>query len=171
MDSLENRARDLVSREVLVCVSSLVSTLASGGTYVDGPPKAHDLQDLCAQAFELASPVLDYEEAARQAGWVWDEPANEFRLNDTGEGFDALSDAPSPNWQDLCEQHDLEPYEWEVFEHWAVSGWLADSLEAVGEKVDKDFAGMCVWARTTTGQAIYIDPCFAKIIELSYKAP
>lgn len=31
------------------------------------------------------------------------------------------------------------------------------------EKVDTDFAGLCIWARTTTGQAIWMDPVIRKI--------
>jgi len=31
------------------------------------------------------------------------------------------------------------------------------------EKVDKDFAGLCIWARTTTGQAIYADGVVERI--------
>jgi hypothetical protein len=60
-------------------------------------------------------------------------------------------------WGDLCKSEGIDPYQREVFEHWLVSDWLADKLEAHGEKVDRDFAGMTVWARTTTGQAIYAD--------------
>ena len=34
---------------------------------------------------------------------------------------------------------------------------LARQLSEAGEKVDTDFAGLTVWARTCTGQAICID--------------
>src|SRR5258707_13415197 len=44
--------------------------------------------------------------------------------------------------------------DWEVYEHWAVSPWLASKLAAQGEKVNMDFANLNVWARTTTGQQI-----------------
>lgn len=44
----------------------------------------------------------------------------------------------------------------EVFEHWIVSGWLANSLRERGEVV-VDFMNMDVWARTTTGQSIALD--------------
>ena len=59
--------------------------------------------------------------------------------------------------QEACDMSGIEPFEREVFEHWIVSDWLADKLEERGEKVDRDFAGMTVWARTTTGQAISMD--------------
>lgn len=112
-------AERIVSQEVQVCLSSLVSTLANGY----GNNFQRDMSELCEQAMDLCSPVLDT----------------------TDEGTED------------------EPYEWEVFEHWAVSSWLADKLEAQGEKVDRDFAGLNVWARTTTGQGIANDSCILAI--------
>jgi hypothetical protein len=53
--------------------------------------------------------------------------------------------------------------DYESFEFWAVSPRLADDLERYGEKVDRDFAGLCVWARTTTGQAISMDSVIQRI--------
>jgi len=36
----------------------------------------------------------------------------------------------------------------EVLEHWAVSDWLGEKLEDVGEVVERNFHGACVWCRT-----------------------
>lgn len=144
-------AEDLVNREVLACVSHLVATLAADWA---GDGKSwNDLGNLIEQACELARPVDDWEEAATQAGW---KP----NPNRHGGGWwwkDNLGEVSAPSAQDACESEDIEPYQREVYEHWAVSDWLADKLEAHGEKVDKDFAYLCVWARTTTGQAIAMD--------------
>lgn len=60
-------------------------------------------------------------------------------------------------WESVCSEDGISPYEMEVFEHWIVSGWLADRLEAKGEAICRDLAGLTVWGRCTTGQAIYID--------------
>jgi hypothetical protein len=65
--------------------------------------------------------------------------------------------------QDLCETEGIDPYEWEVFEHWAVSERFGRQLESQGERVDFDFAGMVVWGRTTTGQGIANDSVVLKI--------
>lgn len=114
------------------------------------------------QVLDLAAPVADYEEAATQEGWS--------RLNNLEQGgqrvFVDSTDGQTwcaADWESLCRDFDIEPYEREVFEHWAVSDWLADKLIAHSEKVDKDFAGLCVWARTTTGQGIAMDSVFAAI--------
>lgn len=167
---LHETAKRLVDREVHCCMSSLVATLAAGygdtGNPVSG--RRSDLASLTEQALELASPVLDYESAAREeyeAGRDYqivsseEEPGSfEWRLFTHGaevdrEGFfltkrDALVAAMA------CRD---EMPELEVYEHWSVSTWLAEKLIAKGERVDRDFAGLCVWARTTTRQTICID--------------
>ena len=146
---------NLVRREVYYCVSSLVSTLANGAYAL--PSKRHGLTDgadelgaLSEQAMELVRPIDDWEEAAREAGWI--EQDGEWL--DLGDPTDPIC---ADSAQDACDKDGIEPYEREVFEHWIVSDWLADKLAEKGEKVDKDFAGMTIWARTTTGQGIASD--------------
>lgn len=134
---------DMVRMEVFHCVSSLVATLASGYGSIHG---ASDLRDLTEQAAELCAPIDDWEEAAIQAGLT------------------SLDPYPAgTTWQDLCEQHDFDPYQREIFEHWIISDWLADQLEARGERVDRDFANLTIWGRTTTGQGIAQDAVMADI--------
>lgn len=162
-------AETLVTREVRLCVSSLVSTLAEGNRGItEHPSRGPDmpLRVLSEQALDLASPVLDYEEAAIQAGWQWDRPAGEFRLNDTSDGMEDVDTNADGSWERLCGNQGLDPYEREVFEHWAVSQYLAEALIEIGEKVDTDFAGMCVWARTTTGQVIAMDDAMLRVAQL-----
>lgn len=158
--TLEQAASDLVSREVLCCMSSMVSTLASG---FSGDGSGSDLQNLAEQAYDIAAPTLDYEGAAREAGFKVVGPAAgafNWRGNGIkGQGFGAAERA----WEACCEENDIEPHEIEVFEHWAVSQWLGDMLQAKGERVDDDFAGLVVWARTTTGQAISMDAVIQEI--------
>lgn len=168
--------QDLVRREVHYCVSSLVHTLAKAAgnfhAYSDHrSPECgvSELTVLAEQAFELAAPIPDYKEAAREAGaklhfreddghWcVLDQNDNDM--------WDALYQTEDEAAQRYCEEYDIEPYDREVFEHWIVSDWLADKLAAKGEKVDKDFGGLTVWARTTTGQAISVDWVIEQIVE------
>lgn len=157
---------DLVRMEVHYCVSSLVSTLANGYGQMLNPERMResyktapgaDLAELTEQAFELARPIDDWEEAAFQEGWRMGENGI-FENIETHE-----TDSDTGEWEYLCENWNIEPYQREVYEHWIVSDWLADKLEARGEKVDRDFAGMTVWARTTTGQAIAADSVIVSI--------
>lgn len=164
---------DLVNREVHHCISFLMSTLAQGcGAIQNTGPHAHpahrsagpdNLAALCEAAFELSTPILDYEEAAIQAGWtyeprVWTRPKTDDDPNPNDGNVMATATAIH-----ACRCDDLEPIDREVFEHWIVSDWLARKLEAKGEKVDFDFAGLTVWVRTTTGQAITQDAVIQEI--------
>lgn len=158
---------DLVRREVHYCVSSLVSTLAAQAGMSPNGNSHHvwsraetALVVLCEQAIELAAPIDDWEEAAIQAGWTWFEEAGAFNHDNSDPWLIEGGD-----WRELCETVDIEPYQREVFEHWIVSDWLADKLEAKGEKVDKDFVGLTIWARTTTGQGIASDWVIEQICE------
>lgn len=170
MNAHEETARRIVNQEVRVCLSSLVSTLAigaHGAITVNGGPIRNPrlsaiapIMGLCDQAGELAAPVPDHESAAREAGW---KTADRMLVREVPGQMVLGEDAIAYSWQEACEQDAIDPYDREVYEHWVVSDWLADKLIAHGEKVDKDFAGMCVWARTTTGQAIYIDDVVEQI--------
>lgn len=163
---IQELAARLVKNEVLCCVSSLVATLAAGMGHV-GPSSALRradgvaLGDLVTQASDLASPIPDYEEAARQAGWIlWHHADNGplwHNIADDG------ADDTYKSAQDLCEAEGIEPYDWQVYEHWAISSRLGEDLAAVGEKVDTDFAGLVVWARTSTGQSIEIDGAMLQV--------
>lgn len=176
---IQEKCRQLVGREVCYCVSGLISTLARG---YDGSRGA--LGELCEKAFELSSSIQDFESAAFDEGWrVVEEdgvtymrhPATE--CPDCGEVYGhgqttcpkcvvackSVNDSEYGSWQECCEGERIEPHEIEVYEHWLVSDWLAAKLAAHGEKVDTDFDGATVWARTTTGQAIYLDGVIREI--------
>ena len=67
------------------------------------------------------------------------------------------------DWQDFCDDFRIDPHQIEAYEHWIVSDWLADKLEAMGEMVLKDFHGLTIWGRCTTGQAIHMDGVICRI--------
>jgi hypothetical protein len=163
----QDELRRLVDREVYYCVSALVHTLAEGGLSAADDHATRSITNLSYQAYDLTLPIPDYEEAAFQAGWTHHvsrmagTPSYRRAHDDTYHLFDS--------WRDLCESEDIEPYDREVFEHWIISDWLADKLEAHGEKVDRDFAGLAVWARTTTGQAICMDGVIEDILRELHK--
>ena len=141
IETVQERAKRLVDVEVYASLSTIVSKLA-------------EMED--EQAMFLCYGVPDYEEAAIQAGWSHVDDGefgsqNIYRDSNDGQTWAAK------NWQELCEAIEIEPYDREVFEHWSVSKWLGEKLTAKGEKVDDDFLGHVVWARTTTGQAVYLD--------------
>lgn len=154
----------MIASEVLCCMSSLVVALA--GQYGDCTPSARsgrDFYQLLEQAAELAAPVDDFEEAAIEAGVRLPHFADGDHgwVSDTAEhwGFKSTAEAA----RHYCEQNDVESLLREAYEFWAVTDWFADKLEAAGEKVDRDFASLNIWARTTTGQQIAADGVVARI--------
>jgi hypothetical protein len=63
-------------------------------------------------------------------------------------------------WSHLFGRDDIE-----IYEHWIVSERLADRLEQHGEVIERDFYGLTVWGRATTGQAILLDGVICAIYD------
>lgn len=162
--SLQEKAKRLWQIEGGHCVSSLVHTLAQGFGAITTPDGARSdaLGDMIEQAFELSTPLDDWEEAAREAGWI------KFSDTDWRPRSRTSMTERQPSAQEACEANGIEPHQREVLEHWLVSDWLADKLAERGEKIDKDFAGLTIWARTTTGQAVYCDHVIEQIAAATY---
>jgi hypothetical protein len=165
---------DFTRREVHYCASSLVHTLANNPLPVVSQGGS-DLESLMEAASELTYPVQDYDDAAIDAGWTFQpysddsaakdvEPGYWWRMDKDGDGNDddetekrGFPCLTADTAELACQHDDVEPHDREIYEHWIVSDWLADRLEERGERVDKDFAGLTIWGRTTTGQAIFLD--------------
>lgn len=142
-ETIQQIADRIVRNEVCACASTLVSDLAA-------------MED--DQAIELCTPVPDYEEAAIQEGWKQcPDDGHWSHVDHEGDTYDTA--------EELCDAQRIEPYDREVFEHWIISDYLARQLFEIGEKVDCDFHGLTIWARTTTGQGIAIDSCIVTIAE------
>lgn len=57
----------------------------------------------------------------------------------------------------------------EIFEHWLVTEWFSEKLEAKGEKIIQDLFGLTIWCRTTTGQSICMDSVICDIYDDIFK--
>ena len=66
------------------------------------------------------------------------------------------------NWQEFCEDNDIEADHYEVYEHWLISNWLSEKLAAKGETVG-ELCGLTIWGRGCTGQAIALDGVIERI--------
>ena len=175
----QQQCTDMVYRETFACVSNLVHTLAK--SYGSVGREVRDLEDLCEQAWELARPLDDWQGAAEYEGWEVkpvpgqdedDDPLfhgekdEDGTLRTTDEDWSSEDEA----WEGICRAEDIDPYETEIYEHWVVSDWLAARLEEQGERIDRDFAGLTVWARTTTGQSISMDHVIRVITKAMHEA-
>lgn len=180
----------MIDREVYANVSGLITTLAPGfGTTLNPAHEiegATEIYSVFSQAWELAYPIEDYEGAAQEAGWEhggdgagfwfhkptwgsWKSAASWSGTNEEPDGPDDNSTLYDTA-EEVCNGENIEPQQREVYEHWIVSPWLADKLEAKGEKVDRDFAGLTIWARTCTGQAIALDSVICEVFDESRAA-
>ena len=165
---IQRACASMVHREVYCCASSLVYQLAQNYglvSHVDQHGKSTDLAGIIEQAFELSCPIDDWEEAAIQAGYHF------LKGGDWTRACENTEDIP-PYWdsaEDCCRENNIDPYQWEVFEHWIVSQWLGEKLQERGEKVDFDFCNLVIWARTTTGQAISMDNVIREILQSTQK--
>ena len=138
--------QQFVDREVITCVSMLISELVHKDKYRD------ELFPICVQD--------DWENAAKDSGWsdpTEDEYGANIYTHEDGTTYAAK------NFHDLCEAFEIEPQQIEAYEHWVVSEWLADKLISKGEMVLKDFYGLTIWGRTNCGQAIMLDGVIQEI--------
>lgn len=160
--ALQELASRLVEREVIYCVSGLISTLSArewdGSDGID-PDELHAVNFKAPDAdnYREAAEYADDEELRRvkvealaTGGFVWALVGDDW----CSEPIESEAEAWRAAFADLGA--DL-PEGDEVYEHWIVSDWLAQKLRERGEAVSDDISGLVVWGRTTTGQAISMD--------------
>ena len=155
-NSIENQKikGDFVDREVYCCASSLIYQLQQDGHYTDEIME-FSLKDELREE-DLKDEIREYYKKELKE-YLKDRFTEETSLEvlDTEE----LKDLADDLFIDI--DNFIEPEE--ALEHWIVSDWLADKLEAYGELITKDFLGLTIWGRTCSGQAIMLDWVISKI--------
>lgn len=176
--AVREQADRLVQHEVNLCVSSLVYEVAQDPEN-RGPALGLDMDEvfsLCSR-LETAYVFEDGEEFD-------DEDDAEEYAEDNARRLCSLCDeewADGPKTEDgeedrlhSCDEDEvsetyLSPLDFteeerhvEAYEHWAVSNFLAEKLEAKGCIVQDTNIGQ-VWGRATTGQAIAMDAVILEI--------
>lgn len=166
--------KELVDREVLVCVSGLVSDLARMMQHVPGNVQ----RDLSFDEDDLYRLMVrdDWETPAE---WHIDHDMRREELVDAllsigdtdGDGHEeryaemlevdlrqelCAMIKDQDLWRQFCEDRGIDPEQNEAYEHWIVTDWLAARLKEKGEIVG-DLGYLTVWGRCTTGQAISMD--------------
>lgn len=149
----------IIRDEIYVNASTFVQDLLSADLdYID------ELMDC------LGGP--DYSEAPDGYGvhktddsFYWDYPGGMTSEFDDIESSDSVysteEDAIRAAWDDSGD----EPEMIEALQHWLVSDWLADKLEAVGGLVARDVMGFNVWGRTECGQSLTMDSDLGRVAE------
>jgi len=149
-------AAKFTGREVYFCVSTLVSELAQ---------KAEEFPEYTDDIYDLCRGLPDYESALIDNGWEsFSDKYGVACWRDTSDGATHCGTAEDVYkfFEDDL-NFDVGDYESEIFEHWIVSEFLANRLEAKGERVVRDFFGLTVWGRPTTGQGISSDRVIEEI--------
>lgn len=144
---------DFVRREVIYCVSNLMWQLGK-----DPEKSANVLDDSSDSIRDLLS-MPDYETMAYEAGWR----RSDGQIIKHKEGTDNEWESVE-SWKEACELEDLDYSYSEAYEHWIVTEWLAEKLREKGEMAG-DIAGLTIWGRTTTGQAISMDWVICEIFK------
>lgn len=151
-----NVAKELVRREVERGATLLIEHILRHGS------------GELAEEFDLTE--LDFRDHPRSTCRHCGEA---IRLFD-GEWLDEEQEADCDDGEEhepLPEDQDATENEAEVYEWWAVSSWLAGRLRGLEEVVLTNSYGNW-WARTTTGQAIALDPAFQTLAkDLAWVAP
>lgn len=148
----------LVSREVHYCVSQLIGHLASDCEN----EHYEDILSVCVQDDWKEAAAnhlydLDCDDCVQVLESIDIYPCDDETVDELRQIIYDRIGCGDIDAQELCESLNLDPYQREAFEHWIVSDWLADKLEAAGEMVCKDIHGLTIWGRCTTGQSISID--------------
>lgn len=166
---VREHAERIVRNEVHYCVSHLISQI------LQAPDTWRELGVDEDDAYRLAE-IEDFESAALEH--IEDADADDLHdfLTDRDVDFeDGTSIAElrelarvevreqSGADREYCDHARIDPERSEVFEHWIVSDWLARKLEAAGHPVARDFLGLTIWGRPTTGQAIRLDSVILQI--------
>jgi len=127
--------QDLVQREVIYCISSLIHTLTKDNKQGDTTFKY-----LCPEDNQYYWGVK-----TEHSVWKIDPIHND-------------EETAIYEWFEVYRGGSLHEYRQEIFEHWIVTSWLGKKLQEQGETVVEDVLGISfIWCRATTGQAIYMD--------------
>ena len=135
---------EFVNREVIYCVSCLVSEVAKQDEDFWHLFRAFDAD----KAREMIRQAIEEDSGNQQA-------IDDLELQEPDDLKEALDKLNLDVFQAECE----------VYEHWIVSDWLATKLEEKGETIERDFHGLTVWGRCCTGQAILLDRVICDIYD------
>jgi len=160
-----DKAQRLVERDICYCVSGLVATAMREGWDAD------PLIDTVAYQADWEEAVLQYLSGLTHEEWhtiIAQDLGGEGLITEPLNWIMATLRKQERGFQDFCQHRGIDPHEWEVYEHWLVTGWLAEKLREKGECVCDDWQGLTIWGRTTTGQAIAMDPVIQQIVKETY---
>lgn len=180
----------LVSREVYCCMTSEMEYMLSRIWQGDdnNPFDEDDLSGAYVKVCVHCSSKYGFSEVTQKDLDIQSFEENEYKIDEDNSSYyvcptcgDAYDSAEEAIHCERCEDEtvyvcencgkvysneeywlDLDEEPDEIYEWWAVSGWLGDKLKEQGCCVIDSY-GKSYWGRTTTGQAISLDGCIFNI--------
>lgn len=168
---IDQTARRIVDQEVCYCVSSLATELIRGAF----EPSALITED---EALSLSGtePSLDDYRDQLDSDYICEQGIDPSDGQEAWRWYDKTrGDAPElaeSDWfetelealQDCYDSECLDATGQEALEHWLVTDWMANQLRKEGETVTElESLSLTIWARATSGQAIYSDGVMQRI--------
>lgn len=151
--------QELVQREIIYCVSSLVYTLTQEGKLDE---------DL---AIDLWSGPYDYDAAEyelnqQECRVYQDDDDGLYGIYHDGNDEFIVDTYCNSKEEAILEffNGDLEEYRQEVYEHHLVTPYFGRKLVEEGQTVVEMF-NLHIWCRTCTGMSYIYDPCIVSIYE------
>ncbi len=148
----------LVSRDVIYCVSSLIYELSRIDECMDEISEVIGRPDYVAAVENCDYVEVYYDDERGGYAFKYDEDGEEPEVSD--EVYDTEEQA----CEAAVSEYDLDYDYLEAYEHWIVTEWLAEKLKARGEIVGEVY-GLTIWGRCATGQAISMDGIIGEIAE------
>lgn len=163
---IENqRIRDrLVQREIVCCVSSMVGYFDNQSARDGAIDDPIDVTELMSSD-DWETPGREYIDGMdrydllnylAECGIEADDTGTLLRLRVAN-----MVDQDGV-WQDFCQEFDVDPYQNEAYEHWAVTGYFQTRLSGHGE-ITGELFDFKIWGRCCTGQSISMDSVIAEI--------
>lgn len=154
-NDIETIVQRLIDQDIFVNASTLISELARNeeGRYID------DLAPcLSAPDYSEAPDGYTVRDESGCGDWVFEVEGETMGPSIEHETEHAAIVAA---WEDSGD----EPDDIEALQHWVVSDYLADELEAIGALVARDVLGFEIWGRTECGQSLTMDSDLRKVAE------
>lgn len=150
----------LVSREVIACVSELVSFL------LETPEIAEELYEVCSVPDYSVGIENQIDEMSTLECFEYlrDNTNEEIRGNSKKQLTKFINSSIEER-QYFISEFDIEPEYIESLEYWQVTEHMGEKLQEKGEAVIIDFHGLTIWGRSCSGQAILLDGVIDRIAQ------
>ena len=148
----QNVKGKLVSREVIGCVSELVSFL------METPEIVEELWEVCSvpDYTDSIDNHIDGMKTIECYEYLRDNTNEEIKGNSKKQLIRYINQSEEEK-QYFIDEYQIDPEYIESLQYFQVTDWLGEKLQEKGEAVLMDFHGLTIWGRSCSVQAILLD--------------